>query len=206
VLLSQALVVLARADALRHKLGLESSPQTLEVKEALQEALRDLFRSPVPPLHISDDEDPDEALKDALAPSEWDPEPADATIAAEQVRTLLTDIIRRAAHDWVLYRTSSRLDQKELAYDAYVWLFEEDEDHPNWALRKREGRELTSFLSICEIIDVDPDFARQQIKKLTARDVKTAGRPPERRHRQSLDTTYYVEHSVLYEPSENSYW
>lgn len=166
------------------------------LEQELQEALQALFRPLRPALRLPEDADISEALAEALAPSEWDPEPVDAIIAAEQVRTLLTDVIRRAAHDWVLYRTSSRMDQRELAYDARVWLFEEDEKHPWARIRKREGRELTSFLSICEIIDVDPDFAREQIRKLTVRDVKMAGRPAERRHRQSLDTTYYNEHTV----------
>jgi hypothetical protein len=176
------------------------------LEQELQEALRALFRPLQPVLRLPEDVDADEALAEALAPSEWDPEPVDAVIAAEQVRTLLTDVIRRAAHDWVLYRTSSRMDQRELAHDAYVWLFEEDENHPWARVRKREGRELTSFLSICEIIDVDPDFAREQIRKLTVRDVKMAGRPAERRHRQSLDTTYYVEHEVLYDAQPTTYW
>lgn len=197
----------AEGDALLRGLRSPAAGEaTRQVQEALQEALHALFGLQAPALRLPEDADPDGALEEALAPSEWDPEPIDVVIAAEQVRTLLTDVIRRAAHDWVLYRTSSRMDQRELAHDAYVWLFEEDESHPNWALRRKEGRELTSFLAICEIIDVDPDFAREQIRRLTVRDVKMAGRPAERRHRQSLDTTYYVEHEVLYDVQPAVCW
>lgn len=199
--LSQALRVVAYGDSLLRELKRpEAGIRTRQVQAALQEALQALFRVPepeLPALRVPEGPETVEALEADLQPSAWDPEDVDVAVFAERARTLLTNIIRRAAHDWVLYRTSSRLDQRELAHDAYVWLFEEDEYHPWAAIRKRDGTELTSFLSICEIIEVDPDFARNQIRKLTVRDVKMAGRPPERRHRQSLDATYYNEHSVL---------
>lgn len=164
--------------------------------EALVEALEALFRREGPELRVSADST-QEAFRELEEGSEWDPEPmVDAFLAAERVRTLLTDVVRRAAHDWVLYRMSSRMDQRELAHDAYVWLFEEDENHPWAEIRKREDTEMMSFLSICSIIDVDPEFAREKIRRLTQRDVKMAGRPPERRYKKGSDVTYYDEHVV----------
>jgi len=195
--LSQVLQVVSHGDRILQSLG---SPRaglaTKAVLQALHQALKGAFSLPVAP-STSEGVMGVEALEVILQPSAWDPEELDVAAFAERARTLLIDVIRRASHDWVLYRTSRRMDQRDLAHEAYVWLFEEDEDHPWTALRKRGGTELTSFLSICEIIDVDPDFARAQIRKLTVRDVKMAGRPPDRRHRQGVDTTYYVEHSVL---------
>ena len=204
--LGQALEVMARADALLARMGLPCGNQLASLSAALQEALRALFR-PAPQKVRQSKWEALETELDAL-PREypWESEPApDTVIAAEQVRTLLTDVVRRASHDWVLYRTSSRLDQRELAHDAYVWLFEEKPGHPNWELRKQEDRELTSFLAICETIDIDPAYARRQIRLLTPRDVKMAGRPAERRHRQSLDTAYYSEHSVCGEVPDSAF-
>lgn len=98
---------------------------------------------------------------------------------ASGARSLLLEIVRRAAFDWVLYRSSRRLDQKFLAEDAYTWLFLEEPGHPNWKIRKAEDKELTSFLSICEQLDVDPEKLRSHIRKLTPNRVMSSGRPPE---------------------------
>lgn len=98
---------------------------------------------------------------------------------ASGARSLLLEIIRRAAFDWVLYRTSRRLDQKFLAEDAYTWIFLEDENHPNWKIRKAEGKLLTSFLNICEQLDVDAERLRKYIRHLTPNRVMSSGRPPE---------------------------
>ena len=196
--LSQAYLVIARAEAALETLA--PKVHRLEARRALravQEAYQALFLRPSPHLRPELVPFPGEALEEEESLSAWDPDPlVDCIFDAEQIRTLLLDVMQRAAHDWVLYRTSSRMDHRELAYDAYVWLFEEGPGTANWETRKREGRELTSFLSICDILDVDPDFARAHIRKLTVRDVKMAGRPADRRHRQSLDTSYYDEHMV----------
>ncbi len=98
---------------------------------------------------------------------------------ASGARSLLLEIVRRAAFDWVLYRSSRRLDQKMLAEDAYTWLFVEEPGHPNWKVRKEEDKELTSFLSICEQLDIDPEKLRKYIRKLTPNRVMSSGRPPE---------------------------
>lgn len=92
-------------------------------------------------------------------------------------RALLLEVIRRAGYDWVLYRGSRRLKTKQIAEDAYHWLFEEKPGDASWAQRKEEGKELTSFLAICEALDLDPEYVRDTIRKLTVKDVLSVGRP-----------------------------
>lgn len=98
---------------------------------------------------------------------------------AEGARSLLMELIRRSAHDWVLYKGHSRLDKKQLADDAYTWLFVEDENHPHWQIRKREGKELTSFLCVCEQLNLDPDRIRNYIRSLTTNRILNTGRTPD---------------------------
>lgn len=95
-------------------------------------------------------------------------------------KTLLFEVVRRAAHDWVLYRSSRRQSQRRLALHAYRWLFQEDTGHPDWQRRVQDEKEITSFLSICLVLDLDPDKVRQSIRQLTPRSV-LSGRPPEYR-------------------------
>ena len=92
-------------------------------------------------------------------------------------KTLLLEVIRRAAYDWILYRSSTRLPQKQLAEQSYEWLFLEKPGHPSWSLRIREDRESTSFIAVCEQLDLDPDTARGHIRKLTPQHVMSVGRP-----------------------------
>lgn len=94
-------------------------------------------------------------------------------------RSLLLEIIRRAAFDWVRYRNSRRMDHKLLAEDAFTWIFLEDENHPHWKIRAKEGKELTSFLSICEQLDIDAERLRKHVRLLTLERVMSSGRPPE---------------------------
>ena len=98
---------------------------------------------------------------------------------AEGARALLLEIVRRAAYDWVLYRSSRRLDQKVLAEDAFTWLFQEDEEHPNWQLRRAEGKDLTALVNICVELDLDVERVRGHIRNLTPNKVMSSGRPPE---------------------------
>lgn len=138
-----------------------------------------------------------EELQKSVEESAWAPAAEEELFEVDHVRALLLELIRRAAHDWVLYRSSSRLAQKELAHDAYVWLFEEGPDHPWWKLRQAEGRALTSFLSVCEQLDIDPEYVRDKVQLLTARGIKMAGRPAERRRKkEGYESSYYFEHSV----------
>jgi len=98
---------------------------------------------------------------------------------AEGARALLLEIIRRAAYDWVLYRSSSRIDQKQLAEDAYIWLFVEDQNHPHWLIRVREGKQMTALLAICQELDLEVDIVRKHVRALTPHKVMSSGRPPE---------------------------
>ena len=113
--------------------------------------------------------------------SAFDPEPHDALMMASRCKALLLEVVRRAVHDWVLYRNTRKMHDKVLAEDAYLWLFEEKPGHPRWELRLREGRGFLAFLSICENLDLDPEAVRQRARKLTIRDIMTAGRPAETR-------------------------
>lgn len=125
---------------------------------------------PVPPLKL----EPQQVRKEAP------PDPiGDKMREAEGARALLLEIVRRAAYDWVLYRSSTRLDQKILAEDAYCWLFLEDENHPHWKTRREEAKLITGFISICEALDLDVNKVRQYIKALTPNRVMSSGRPPE---------------------------
>lgn len=98
---------------------------------------------------------------------------------AEGARALLLEIVRRAAYDWVLYRSSTRIDQKILAEDAYTWLFVEDEDHAHWKVRRDDGKLITGFVAICDALDLDVSRVRKYIRALTPNRVMSSGRPPE---------------------------
>lgn len=98
-------------------------------------------------------------------------------------KTLLLEVIRRAAYDWVLYRASRRMVQKVLAEQAYRWLFTEIPGSADWKEREREGKHISSFISICESLDLDPDTVRRHIKRLTPKNVMSVGRPAEYRRR-----------------------
>lgn len=97
-------------------------------------------------------------------------------------RALLLEIIRRAAYDWVLYRLSSDLGNKRLAEDAFEWLFGEGDESKYAKERASSGKSLTSFLSICEVLDLGPEKVRARVRKLTIKDVMSVGRPAEKRH------------------------
>lgn len=126
--------------------------------------------------------------------SAWDPDErpyspdADPQAESGNCRALLLEIVRRAAFDWVLYRTSSKLHNRMLADNAYHWLFVEEPDTALWAQREQNEKELTGFVSICEAVGVDPDRMRARIRTLTDRDIMGAGRPAEKRkHKVSAD-------------------
>ena len=149
------------------------------------------------------------AAEDDLDPqpdgeSAWEP-PSEREVG--RCKALLLEVLRRAAHDWVLYRQHRKLDKRELARDAYVWLFEEDEHHPyrrdrlNAVFPGRTGRGarvLTSFQSVCENLDLDPETVRACIKKMDARSIIASGRPPQQRY-PARDSEDLLESSVIIE-------
>lgn len=133
-----------------------------------------------------------------LATSSWDPEPVtlpsspqaivrrDEELVLQEIngcKTLLLEIVRRAAYDWVLYRTSRRMVHRTLADQAHEWLFAEVPGHASWSERGREGKHITSFVAICESLDLDPDTVRRHIRRLTPKNVMSIGRPAEYRRR-----------------------
>ena len=139
------------------------------------------------------------------APSAWDPDPL---YEASRCQALLLEVIRRAIHDWVLYRQHRRWDLRERAHAAYVWLFEEEPGHPQWERRQRAefeidgktvrgGRALTSFLAICEAVSLSPETVRERARTVTVKEVAQAGRPPERRRASRSDSPSIEEHAVL---------
>jgi len=103
----------------------------------------------------------------------------------EGCKRLLTEIIKRAVYDWVLYRRNKKLNFKRLARDAYTWLFLEDERHSYHRERVRNDKYITGFLPICAALGLDPNEIREGAKKLTPRVIMNMGRPPE--HRKTRD-------------------
>jgi hypothetical protein len=106
---------------------------------------------------------------------------ADATRQSDGAKALLLEIVRRAVHDWVLYRGSRRMPQRQYAEDAYLWLFVEERDHPRFKERVQQNKELTAFISICDALDLDPERIRAHARKLTVGKVMSSGRPPDTR-------------------------
>lgn len=84
---------------------------------------------------------------------------------------------------------------KQIAEDAYIWLFEEGPNHSWWTMRRNCGSSITAFINICELLDLDPAFVRSQIRKLTVKQIMAAGRPAERRRHPT--EVAYVEHEVM---------
>lgn len=129
----------------------------------------------------------------------WDPEPVSSHIEVSRCRALLLEIVRRAAHDWILYRMHRRRHKKKLAQSAYSWLFLEDRHHRDFKERLAAGKSLTSFLVICETLDLDPETVRQHIRRLDIKTILSAGRPAENRKRApNVDAFSGDTHSVNY--------
>lgn len=119
-----------------------------------------------------------------LAMPRRDRDPAMVQQEINGCKGLLLEVIRRAAYDWVLYRTSRRLFHRKLADQAYQWLFKEQEGHPDWRERMQSGKHVTSFLGICTLLDLDPESVRVHVRRLTPKNVMSVGRPPEYRRRE----------------------
>jgi hypothetical protein len=144
--------------------------------------------------------------------SPWDPEPL---YEASRCQAFLMEVIRRAAHDYVLYRQHKRMDLKMLAEQAFTWLFEEEPGHPAWKQRERAlfkvvdgvsgdevvevgSRRLTSFLSICEACNLDPGAVRDRVREMTVESIMRTGRHVERRKpRANADATSIETHAIV---------
>lgn len=75
-------------------------------------------------------------------------------------KLLLAAIIRRAAYDIALYKGSERLTQRRLWLGAQRWMFDDADSH------------FTSFVSICTLLDQDPQSIREKALRLRREDVK----------------------------------
>lgn len=141
------------------------------------------------PLPVTKEQPPqaEPAIREEVG--DWDPDPIEVEIQATRCRALLLEIVKRAINDWVLYRGHSELKKKTCAREAYVWLFEEDGSHPDFKARLESGCVLTSFIAICEAVDLCPKVFRRHIKTLQISDVLGNGRPAERRRKPSEDVS-----------------
>lgn len=134
----------------------------------------------------------------SVQPSAWDPDEevySDRQAEAGNCKALLLEVIRRACFDWVLYRNSSKLQNKILAESAHHWLFLENEHSATWAQRSRNGKGMMSLIAICDALDIEPSSVRVRARALTERDIMGAGRPAERRKtKQNEDAMSSDEH------------
>jgi hypothetical protein len=96
-------------------------------------------------------------------------------------KALLLNIVHRAAADWVLYRTSARMENRQIAEDAFRWIFREGPGTADWRERNEGEKGLTSFLGICQALDIDPEVLRRRIKEMTPQQAVGRGRPAEYR-------------------------
>ncbi len=137
--------------------------------------------------------------------SAWEPS---SPYESSRCKALLLEVLRRAAHDWVLYRSHSKLQNREIAQDAFEWLFEEDEDHVSWRERATAVftldatevtgvRNITSFLSICEVLELDPETVRTRVRQMDVQTIISAGRPAETRKLKSGEISGIEECGVM---------
>ena len=127
----------------------------------------------------------------------WDNEPMPKDTEAVRCRALLLEVIRRAAHDWVLYRQHTRLPLKQIAQAAHVWLFEEGPGYPGWEAREKTPYHMTAFVNICAELDIEPDAVRQRVLRMRVSEIIGAGRPVERRYKdKSKEDVGMVQHSA----------
>lgn len=86
---------------------------------------------------------------------------------ASSLKMLLAAIVRRAAFDIALYKNDKKLVNRRLAIRASQWMFDDRE-----IMEQEPLDRFTSFKSICEILDQDPDWIRRRTLELRAADVK----------------------------------
>lgn len=158
-----------------------------ELRPALREASKDL-RSAL--LDLQGALQPPFVHQAILPPANRLRDPRQGYEQGTLAKALLLEVILRAASDWVLYRTHQRMMYREWANDAHTWLFEEGPEHPNWKERRGSGKLLTSFISICEVLDFEPELVRKHIRQLTPQRIISMGRPAEYRRRRVQPVEY----------------
>ncbi len=119
-------------------------------------------------------------------------------------KALLIELVKRTAFDWVLYRDNRSMEKKKIAEEAYIWLFLENESHYHWQIREADGKAITSFISICDILDMDPDRIRSKIRTLTPQRVMSSGRPPGHMRNEVHDVNVSVHTSLPSEEPEEA--
>ena len=151
----------------------------------MQEALSKVRRATSPPSSamVPEREQPS-VITSALEVPRRDRDPALVQQEINGCKRLLLEIIRRAAYDWVLYRTSGRILHRKLAEQAFTWLFVEDVYSSDWKERVKSEKYITSFMAICEALELDPESVRTHIRRLTPKNVMSVGRPAEYRRRE----------------------
>lgn len=117
-------------------------------------------------------------------------------------KNLLIELVKRTAFDWVLYRNSRKMDYRRIAEDAYIWLFLENEEHYHWQVRESDGKSLTSFQSICDVLDMDAERIRAKVRTLTPEKVRSSGRPPAHARNEVYDAHVSVHASLPSEEAE----
>lgn len=137
---------------------------------------------------------PVEAQEAEETASAWDPDTPHERLEVGRCRALLLEVVRRAIHDWILYRNHSNIVMRRRAESAYIWLFEEAPGHPWWRAREQDGHTITAFLTICEALDLEPDYVREKARQTTVKQIMTSGRPAEKR-KPNRDVDY-EEHGV----------
>lgn len=79
------------------------------------------------------------------------------------IKVLLAAILRRACFDIAMYKDARDLRRHRLWEDAHNWMFDTTSTGVD---------SFTSFVSICTILDQDPERIRGLTLKLTRKDVK----------------------------------
>ena len=69
-------------------------------------------------------------------------------------------VVRRAAVDYVLYRDHTTTKLRKLGTDAESWIFSDEDES------------LSSFVSVCDILDLEPDLVKTKIKNLREEDAR----------------------------------
>lgn len=82
----------------------------------------------------------------------------------EGERLLLASVIRRAAFDIALYRNAPRLVERRIGVGAYNWMFRDPNNH------------FMAFENICDLLNEDPEWIRQNTLRLRRADVVKIGR------------------------------
>jgi hypothetical protein len=81
---------------------------------------------------------------------------------------LFAGILKMAIRDYVYHSP-----REEEYQTAYIWLFEEDENH-EWRKDRLEatGGYSTSFEGICELFNIDIEWMRKKIKEMRSSDAR----------------------------------